>query len=150
MRIIKRLTGSKKSKVLLLIISSVCGISMIAASQFLYSKDSDSFYSKDFTTYLENKVENILYSATGSDTIDVMITFKETESQSVKNTDTSVFSYSSGKETKSNTISEIAGVMIVCKGITSQKDFNTLKCAVATVLGISQNKIYIIGGEETQ
>ncbi len=150
LRTIKNLTDGTRTKVIFLIIAALFGISMIAVS---YCSDSDDKYApfrKDSTEYLENRVENIISSATGSKNVDVLITFKDTKEQTEKSTVTNVFSYSTDKETNPNSGSEIAGVMIVCKGITSQKDFNTLKCAVATVLGISQNKIYIIGGEETK
>ncbi len=147
---IKNLTSGTKIKVLLLIITAISGIFMIAVSYISHSTGNDSFNCENNTEYLESRVENIICSATGSKNVDVMITFKDIEAQTVKNADTNVFSYSTDKEVKQTTGSEIAGVMIVCKGITSEKDFKTLKCAVSTVLGISQNKIYIIGGEETK
>jgi len=116
-----------------------------------YVNTSNYEYANAYGTYLEEKTQNILATASGCNNVKVMITFKNMYDYTVKNNVyDNTFSAFEKTDKKSNPTEvkypEIAGVMIVCKGITSQNDFAVLKQAVSTLLNISQNKIYIVGG----
>lgn len=148
MKEIKKLIRGTKKKFIIPVIAAACGIMMIGISVLL--GNGNSVQPGSYETDLESRIEGIISSATGSESVDVLITYKEKTPLIITDNTSDVFSYGKDEEVVKNTPSEIAGVMIVCRGITSREDFKTLKSAVATVLDISQSKIYIIGGEQTK
>ena len=133
------------------IICGLAGILLIMISYIsgglMQNKETDYNAESGYCEYLESKLENIISDATMSNNINVMITLQEELSQNTA--DTSVFGFNSKSSLQSTPISNrrIAGVMIVCKSLSHPEDFNTVKQAAATVLDISPDKIYIIGGK---
>ena len=148
---------NQKKKKFLILLLALSGIIMIVFS-YIQSNDSDNSNSQNNsdTCKLEERLERIIESATGDGTVKVMITLenvRETVYESSENDyDTSFFgtSYTETPDTPtakySHQSQKIKGVMIVCKGITQKSDFDTIKRAVSTALGIGENQIYIIGG----
>lgn len=137
---------------------AVIGLCLVFISNSVQDKNSDNSanvsdyeYANTYGKYLEEKTQSILETASGCNNVKVMITFKNMYDYTVMN---NVYDNTFSAFEKNDKISvpievkypEIAGVMIVCKGITSQNDFAVLKQAVSTLLNISQNKIYIVGG----
>lgn len=141
-----------------LIITAIIGIILVIISEGIGKKNVMSSYSSEheyaamYGSYLESEVEEILKKATGSNDVKVMITFKnsyvvsEQEENRVESTFLTTTEFDKTKPTEISN-PRIAGVMIVCKGLTAKEDFEVVKDSVSTVLDISKNKIYIVGGQ---
>lgn len=139
-----------KTRKYLLISAALCGIILIIISYCLTQRNEsiENTYDGGFASGLEEKLSEMLENALGENaaSVDVMITFKEKSIPSSKKNDNSQASFFQYSDTAALAVPEITGVMIVIKGTNSKTDFEIIRRAAATALGISQRKIYIIGG----
>ncbi len=149
-----------KSKMFITVLIGICGFLLIIFSYFLPENKSKSesetiliteadYYGEN----LETKIKKTIEKLTGKNTIDVMITFDGTFEKvlynNTKNSTSITYNISDKEENPciiKTKVPSIKGVMIVCTSIKNESDFINIKKAVATVLNISENKIYIIGG----
>ena len=147
----------KNGKLLLVVVTSLIGIILIALSYTVKDVSSEQDYDTQLTAYgrhLEERLSSTLEKITGENTVDIVITFDssfekvylETSGEPSFDTLSKLNSTSQPLQVKTKS-PEIKGVMIACTSITTPEEFAVLKKAAATVLDISQNKIYIIGGE---
>lgn len=130
-----------KNKKHIAIICACIGLLLIAVSS-LGGKAKPTSESEE--EKLEKRLENIISTACGGTSVDVMITMEDTEIIEDSGTMTGLFSDNTSSLNKAKSI---AGVMIVCKNISNPDDLSTIKKASATTLDIPQSKIYIIGGK---
>ncbi len=127
------------------------GIALIMISVFTdgnCKKEASSDFDNSYGEYLESKLESTLSGLYGAGKIDAMITF-ENQYEILASSNTSAY-FSTTDEAErivEKPLPKIAGVMIVCNGVTSTEDFKIIKNAASTALGISKNKINIIGGK---
>ncbi len=141
----KRLLLDKRIFIFLIAIGGIALI--LISSTVKTSNEKASGYDNSYGEYLENKLKSTLSSIDGVGSIDVMITFENSyEALSVDNSGDFYFRSSGEAEVIEKPLPTIAGVMIVCRDITSTEDFKAIKKATSTVLGINESKINIIGG----
>lgn len=142
-----KISGIFKNKKVI-IMTAVIGLFLVIICNFIPQSMTYSSQEKSGET-LEKKLEQMLMFASGCDNVKVMITFKQDEIiDSETKSNSSFFSPVVTDKTSSlsNINADIAGVMVVIRGITEKSDFKVIKSAVSTVLDISQNQIYIVGG----
>lgn len=137
---------SVRARITIIAVIAAFGLLLISLSFVKVNDNTSMMDSENYANYLERRIENIIGSATNTEETKVLITLKKKVKLNTSES-TEIFSYNHSKIPDNYDNYEIAGVMILCKGLTSAEDFRTLKCAVATALDIHQNKIYIIGGE---
>lgn len=137
-------TRIRKSVTLFILI---IGILLFAVSLFIEkSKEQPGDEYSKYCTYLENKLCEKLETIVGKGQIDAMITLES--NYTAANEDRKQAVFDQDQNAVEIPLPKIAGVMIVCKNITNETDFIHIKKAAATVLGINENKIYIIGGAQ--
>ncbi len=147
------------TKIILVICLALTGFILIALSYTntnagKENNDGDTELLK-YGEYLENKLTQTLERITGENTVDIVITFDgsfekvylENHGQATNQTALYFDKEISTPITVKTKNPKIKGVMIVCTSISEKSEFKILKEAAATVLDISENKIYIIGGE---
>lgn len=147
----------KNKRMLSIILLALTGVLMVIFSYFIKEKPAENGYDTELTEYgehLEQKLTNTLEKITGENTVDIVITFDSSFEKVYRG------AYAPATQGSLSTLSnqtqplevktkspKIKGVMIVCTSIKTEDEFAVLKTAAATVLDISQNKIYIIGGD---
>lgn len=108
---------------------------------------------------LENRLKETLSAVTGEDCFEIMITFKSSfenvyndEKIHSSQTANAAAAFLTTDDSKAPIVikrknPEIAGVVIACKRLLDTDSVIAIKQAAATVLNVSKNKIYIIGGD---
>ncbi len=161
-RLIKYLSENKKA-------ISICIISfglVLIITAFMRDKNNGKslesiYYTSDsiqYCSYLEQKIKMTIESITGNDTVEVMITLKDSNPAAIVTqnnaamTQNGFFDFTNTNNKSSEltkaSFSEIGGVMVIMKSISDLQSLQEIKKAVSTALNISENKIYIIGGAE--
>lgn len=149
--------SKENTKKYILIMLIFIGVLLIIISYMISEKEGSSASSMESSQYaasLENRLSDIIEKALGlkNGCVDVMITVESKsidEDKTVEQTTVFLKEYAGANETKEiQEIQEIKGVMIVLSGETNKSDFEIIRRAASTALGISQSKIYIIGGAE--
>ncbi|MBE6682266.1 MAG: hypothetical protein E7600_08275 [Ruminococcaceae bacterium] len=144
---------AKASKMSIIIIAALAGVLCIGISSLSSAKENKlkDEGQTDYSRELENKISSLIEKAAEGVSADVLITFESVISDNT-NQGTDFFDASKQVSTtqKETPLPKVKGVMIVCKGLNHQSDFNIIKRAVATALAIDENQIYIIGGVTQQ